>query len=356
MTSGNHKNGAVKRDPLFDAAKFVAMFMVVYWHVMSYRPGFDLAEMPSYAANFIIAVNMPLFFLVSGYFSRRLHDSGNWHKLAWRLVSYFWPVAVFSLIGAVMDALFLHTCTVMQVPLVALKKFLFAAWFFYALAGCEIITFLCSQYSCTVFQKVAMCCLSYIGALILSGRVWHASGIVSMIPFYWFGLYFLPYVLSRVKFFFAMAAVGGVLMIYITYFAGGIATNGLAFYWDRFDILHPEGIRAINMLARYSVGIMGAIFVLGSLKILGAKAWAVSKMACLGTETLGVYFVHGHLIRLLSNQFVDLNAGSCILFVSTCIMFGCSFCIVKLTKVTEWVECIVWGFGRRKNNVFTSKR
>lgn len=158
------------------------------------------------------------------------------------------------------------------------------------------------------------------------------------------------------KFFFAMAAVGGVLMIYITYFAGGIATNGLAFYWDRFDILHPEGIRAINMLARYSVGIMGAIFVLGSLKILGAKAWAVSKMACLGTETLGVYFVHGHLIRLLSNQFVDLNAGSCILFVSTCIMFGCSFCIVKLTKVTEWVECIVWGFGRRKNNVFTSKR
>lgn len=77
--------------------KFLAMFMVVYWHVISYRPGFELSSRPSYAANFIIAVNMPLFFMVSGFFSRHLHESGNWAKLAARLKLYFWPVVVFSL-------------------------------------------------------------------------------------------------------------------------------------------------------------------------------------------------------------------------------------------------------------------
>ena len=130
MANDNHEKAVVKRDPLFDMAKFVAMFMVVYWHVMSYRPGFDLAEMPSHAANFIIAVNMPLFFLVSGYFSRRLHDSGNWRRLLGRLVTYFWPLAVFSILGAVIDAIIFHKCTIMQTPLVAIKKFLFTGWFF----------------------------------------------------------------------------------------------------------------------------------------------------------------------------------------------------------------------------------
>ena len=354
MSTGQDKDVA-KRDPLFDVAKFVAMFMVVYWHVMSYRPGFDLATMPSCAANFIIAVNMPLFFVVSGYFSRRLHYSGNWRKLAGRMVSYFWPLAIFSIIGAVIDAFLIHKCTIASIPLVALKKFLFTGWFFYALAGCEIITFCATRYSRSVFQKVEMCCLAYFMMLFLSGRVWYASSIVSMVPFYWFGLYLLPYFLSRKKLFSVTAICGGLLMIYITYFAGSIATNGLAFYWDRFDILHPEWTKAINMSARYLVGMVGVVFILGFLKMIVLKVPVVSQIAFLGTETLCIYYVHGHLVRLLSNRFVNLYAGSCVLLFSTCIVFGFSFLIVKLTKVTKLMEALVWGFRLHNNAGSMSK-
>ncbi len=55
----------MNRDKSFDIVKFAAMFMTVYWHVMCYRSRFDLISILSYAANFIIAMNMPLFFMVS---------------------------------------------------------------------------------------------------------------------------------------------------------------------------------------------------------------------------------------------------------------------------------------------------
>lgn len=52
------------RDLFFDAVKFVAMFMVIWWYVLQCVQ--DRAVL-SYAVNFIVGVNMPLFFLLSGY-------------------------------------------------------------------------------------------------------------------------------------------------------------------------------------------------------------------------------------------------------------------------------------------------
>jgi len=147
----------VKRDPFFDLLKFVAMFMVVYWHVMSYRPGFDLATMPSRAANFIISMNMPLFFMISGYFSRRLHESGDWKKLGHRLVTYFWPLATVSFIVLCLETIVWQEHTFSQIPLLTLKAFLFHGWFFYALAICEVGTFCAYRWGKTRHKIVGIC-------------------------------------------------------------------------------------------------------------------------------------------------------------------------------------------------------
>lgn len=120
------------------------MFMVVYGHVVCWRPGFSISEMPSFAENFIIAVNMvnmPLFFMISGYFSQRLHESRDWTRLSNRLISYAWPMAFFAIFLATLEGLVLGRMPILQIPILALKKFLFTNWFFYALASCDIITF-----------------------------------------------------------------------------------------------------------------------------------------------------------------------------------------------------------------------
>lgn len=55
-----------KRDAYFDVVKFVAMFMVVFGHVQSAT---EMSWGTPYIKNFIIQSNMPLFFIISGYFA-----------------------------------------------------------------------------------------------------------------------------------------------------------------------------------------------------------------------------------------------------------------------------------------------
>ena len=166
------------RDPAFDLMKFIAIFMVVYWHVMSYRSGFDLATMPSYAANFIISVNMPLFFMVSGYFSRRLHESGDWRRLANRLVKYFWPITTFAFFFALVESIVEHKYSIAAIPLWTLKKFLFGHWFFFALALCDVIIFLSVKYGRTNRARAFLGIMAFVVCLSASGRIWHWGVVV----------------------------------------------------------------------------------------------------------------------------------------------------------------------------------
>ena len=129
------------RDATFDLSKGLAMFMVIYSHVIFYRPGFELKTMPSLAINFIMVVAMPLFFMLSGYFSSKLHKSRNWSDLFRRFTVYFWPMAFFSFVFNCIDCLILGRYPVAQFPLNVFKTFLFAGWFFYALAFCDFIVF-----------------------------------------------------------------------------------------------------------------------------------------------------------------------------------------------------------------------
>ena len=201
-----------KREPLFDVAKAAAMFMVVYWHVMSYRPQFDLATMPSYAANFILSVNMPLFFVLSGYFSRRLHESGDGIKLLNRFISYFWPLAFWGVFWAIVESLVCGKYQWTNIPLWALKKFLFCGWFFYALAGCELITFFSFRFA-EIKVRLLFLLASFVVCLCGAGRIWHTKEIVAMIPFYWFGIWLLPKLFGDKRCLQLMSVLGFVVIV-----------------------------------------------------------------------------------------------------------------------------------------------
>lgn len=345
------------RDLSFDLARAIAIFMVIYWHVMSYRYGFDLMAMPSLATNFIIAVNMPLFFMVSGYFSRQLHYSSSWGRLGNRLISYFWPMAVFALLFTCIDAIGFRKFQMSQIPLRTLKNFLFADWFFHALAICDGITFmacLCKRY----WLRVLICALGFVICLVGSGRLWYVGSVVQMIFFYWFGFYGLPKILNRRYILTGMALLGGIVLIVVTYFYGNIATNGLSFYWDRFDVFQPQIDKVVNMVMRFCVGVLGSLFIVWILRI-GIKLfpWLV-RLAFLGRETLGIYFLQGGMIGYLVVPFVGLDAGVEVLLLTSIGIFLLTFLIVKALKINEYVSSVMYGckiFGQsaqsRKINI-----
>lgn len=330
------------RDATFDLAKALAIFMVVYWHVMSYRTGFELATMPSYAANFIIAVNMPLFFIISGFFSRRLHEGGRWIKLLNRFILYFWPMAIFKLFFICFDSLALGEFPITEIPFRTLRSFLFQGWFFQSLAICDAITFLAFRFS-RVWQKVSICLLGYAICLVGTGRIWYVGNVVPMIPFYWFGFLFLPSILKDRRRFAASACLGAGLMLVATFFYGNVATNGLGFYWDKFDVLHPEMLKAANLVIRLFVGGLGSLAILWGLRTAIRKFTILERLAPLGQETLGIFFLQGWLIFRCVVPFVGLDADMFVLLLASLGVCLLAFCIVKLLKAYEWSHRLAFG-------------
>ena len=333
---------AQERDVLFDLVKCIAMFMVIYGHVTGYRSGFDLSTMPSNAANFIIAVNMPLFFMVSGYFSRRLHESKNWRKLAKRLTGYFWPLASIGIIFAVLDSFVWGKFPISSIPMTVVRRFLFGGWFFYALAFCDVATFLAFYYGKVAKGMTAICTVFFVIALLGSGRVWHAQNIVAMIPVYWFGLWVLPRIYNK-RYELPLSIIGGGVMLFVTFFSGNIATNGLSFYWNRFDVIHPDVRDVLLMLARYIVGVLGSLFVLKSVTLIVKFVPKITIFSFLGTETLGVYFLQGNIIHNLTNRFVPLDASIGLILIASVLVYALSFLVVRASKWNQQVAFAIWG-------------
>lgn len=330
------------RDSYFDVLKCIAIFMVVFWHVMSYREGFNLAERPSFAANFIIAINMPLFFIISGYFSQNLHRSLEFRKLGKRLLSYFCPFAFFSIAFAVIESVVFGKYSCSAIPIWAIKKFLFSGWFFYALAGCDIITYVACRFGKTRVLKAVIALLSFIVCMVLNGRVWYVGSIVSMIPFYWFGFLLLPKILEHQKLLFAIGLMGGGVLAFVTFFSGNIATNGLAFYWDRFDIFNPQLVKMFNMFARYLISVMGSLFIFMCVRMVLNILPLLSKVSIFGMETLGIYLVQDVVIREGVNKLTNLDSNSAELFLAALITLLICYFLVKVSKVNSIMRRIVW--------------
>ncbi len=334
-----------KRDTTFDLVKFIAMFMVVYSHVISYRQGFDLVTMPSFAMNFIQLINMPLFFIISGYFSRRLQVTGDWMRLANRLVRYFWPLAFFGVFFAALDCFAFCKITVSAIPLVSVKRFLFTGWFFYALGICDTVTFVACKIGRS-WSGIFLVCLSAFLILVMSiGRMWYAQYTVAMIPFYWFGLWALPRIQNKWKNNGGVAMIMsfGVIVLVVTFFLGNIATNGLSFYMNSFDIFNPNMKAVLLMFARYALGIVGSLFVVKVVALSVKFLPSLAVISFLGTETLGIYFLQGNIVQDIATRFIGLNADVFVIFMTSLFVFMLSFFIVKITKLNHFTKIVIWG-------------
>lgn len=334
---------AKSRDKSFDLIKFVAIFMVVIWHVMSYRPEFNLKDSPSCVANFIISVNMPLFFMISGFFSRKLHEAKAWHRLGARLIGYFWPMAIFSFVFALVDCCGSQSIAFSDLPMLTLKRFLFCNWFFYTLAACDVITFVSWKYGRSLMVRWGICMCEYVACMAVVGVIWHSAEIVAMLPFYCFGLYLLPILLENKRQLVGVACVGVGAMILVSFFCGNIATNGLSFDWNRFHLRNPALKDALNMLLRFIVGILGSVSLISIVRFMMVKMSILGRISFLGTETLGVYFFQGEIIVWLSNRIVSNDSCFLILLMSSCFVFAICFALVKVVKANCHVRKIVFG-------------
>lgn len=328
----------MKRDPYFDVLKFFAMFLVVFGH--TYWAIGCKTGMP-YFENFRCGMNMPLFFMISGYFAAHTIESGDWRKLGRHILGYFWPLAIVSFIFAVLAVSFGLEGSDKGLIGYAGRRFLFSSWFLWCLAGCFVLTFVCSRPKHIVFRRGAF--LSLIILLPCLNGVWQMHGVRAMMPHFLFGAFVLRrwnvWRNWRIGLPCLVAFLAGVFL------QGDILMNGLSFYkgetsWRAF---FADGYMFPLYLTRLINGVVGSVGAMWLLYVLVEKLSLMRALAPLGTTSLGVYILHQWLLaRIPSGWFSGIDGVILLSFL----LFGICHLFVAATRKIEFFRRFLWGdFG-----------
>ena len=280
------------RNPFFDILKFLAIMLVVYRHVSKM---FGNSFGQPLVDNFIVGMNMPLFFMISGYFSARTIKNGDWRKLCKHIYGYFWPVAAVSIVFAAFAVVFNLEGSEGGFIGYAGRRFLFSPWFLWCLSYCFIATFICCLPKSAVLRGLT--CLFLIIVLPCFTNVWYMDDFRSMLPFFAFGVI----VLRRFEIWKSWRFGAACLVVYmlVALFQGDIGTNGLSFYgktttWVAFA---HNGRAFLMYIARIFCGVAGSVGVMWVLSVVCDKYRVIKRLAPLGTTTLWVYILHQWLLE-----------------------------------------------------------
>lgn len=310
--------GGRVRNSFFDVLKFFAMVLVVYGHVTG---AFKCEWGRPFVGNFIIGMNMPLFFIISGYFSERTIEHGDWRKLGRHIFGYFWPMALVSIVFAVFAVAFHIPGCENGLVGYAGRRFLFSPWFLWCLSYCYIAVFICCRPKLRILRWGALFLL-IISLPCLHG-VWHVNNVRAMLPYFIFGVF----VLSRWELWKNKWIGGPCLIVYlaVVLLQGDIGTNGLSFYgvkttWAAF---FSDSSAFPFYLARLANGILGSIGIMWAVQLLCDNCKVTIRLAPLGMTTLWVYILHQWLLdRVVSFGWYDSSIMSA--FVWMALLFGFS--------------------------------
>ena len=326
-----------KRDPYFDVVKAFAMLLVVIGHTR-WAYGCQVGNPP--IDNFIVGMNMPVFFMISGYFSAKTVKEGNWGKLGQHLVGYFWPLAVVSCIFAMLAVLFGIEGSDKGVIGYAGRNFLFSPWYLWCLAICFVVTFLSARVpkiSPIVVLMIVYCTLPFLKG------VCHVGNVRAMLPYFVFGLFVL-----RQCAIWKCRSVGLPCLIaylVIVVISSSFRQNGLSFYnatteWSDFT---ASPINVVLLFVRILLGCVGSI---GFLWFINEAVRGFPRvgiwLAQLGTTTLGVYILHQWILARCVEH-LPIGSSFFMTMIFAVMLFVICHCITMALKTTLGLRRIVWG-------------
>lgn len=284
---------AKKRQPFFDLVKLTMMLWVVWGHLGLY--GIVDSEASIYMDNAKIGVNMPVFFVLSGYFAASTFERKGWLDIVARAGSYVWPHVTIPLVSAML------WMVVFRVGAVSALGHVHFYWFLRTLAMVYLLCALVYRLANKDLWRWLLFGLAYLAMVFWPEtlRFWWCSQVIHMYPYFVFGLM----VLSRHEFHLdkRVSAACGAVFLLAVFFGGDFVSRGMNFwksspYWEA--LLHSRKW-LFTFFARTAVGIAGSIFVLSLAGSLAKLFPHVRRLAPLGLTSLGVYVVHEYPLILI---------------------------------------------------------
>lgn len=337
------------RDPLYDIAKALMMIWVIYGHLCLY--GIVDTPVLQYMANAKIAVNMPVFFVISGYFAAHTFSIAPWSKLFARSICLVWP------------QIFWATFCAMGVLLATAQGFgnvfggVMHGWFL----KCIAVVYLMSAVVCkrlkNNWSRLICFAVLYSGLLSwpISLRVECVDQIIHMLPYFVFGIIVLPALPLHKN----RIAVGlcGVVYLAVVFLEGDSNLNGMNFWkvsvsWH--SLMNREEL--FVSLARVFVGIVGTIFILGVIDVALFALPVLRRFSGLGTNTLGIYVIHEWILGYVGFRFplFPLHVSAIVHWMLAIGIFLICHFVVELMQMNKWSAMIFRGDEARLSLFFSN--
>lgn len=236
------------RIKVFDLIKFIAIYLVVYGHIQQHLIDIDRQDNPVY--TFIYSFHMPLFMIVSGYFSTSSFRMSFTDILVKKGKSLLLPVFTFSLAIAVLYYVVIYGYEVKVITFFQLfaEQMNTWLWFLKSLFVCYIVTYL-------LFSKQWYRYLGIIIAIVLLFVQW--LNLSLMLPSFIFGVLLKKYdVLNRIKSEKWLVCCTGLFAI--------------LYHFYKYRLLEIPTIESFKVLScyllnqtyRFAVGISGAMTII----------------------------------------------------------------------------------------------
>ncbi len=342
-----------KRDPFFDIVKLLAVFMVVFRHVMFSSESLLFSIT---VANATVGMNMPVFFIMSGWFAWPTIENSDWRKLGLHLKSYMWPTIVLTVFFACIEPFAVGSSwSLRDVFVLSAKRWLFGPWFIWTLCECYLMLFLCGCFARRYRRKGLFLASVGVGFALLmcvNCRFFFVSCLRSMFPYFLIGS-FLRRSNVRPWEWKWLSIVFGVIFVSVVLVEGDARECGMSFYraetsWSAFGSWNS----CLTLFARPIVGIMGSLSLMWLVKIavdaaqkLTVGRATVGFLSKGGGLTLAIYLLHQWILKqvvALYPQFVDTRSGVLLLSV---VLF-CSVWLLADLTMNRVVFLRKWMWGR----------
>ncbi|RAY14456.1 acyltransferase [Actinomadura craniellae] len=323
------------RDPFFDNAKFLAILLVVVGHSIAYLKDVPLARG---LYLFVYMFHMPLFIVVTGYFSRNFTFSGG--KARKLITNLGVPYVVFEVAYSTYDAL------VGGNPLrISLLDPYYLTWFLLALFLWRLSTPVWQQIRWPLAVAVAISLLSYMGELPSTLDMHRVFGLV---PFYVLGLMLRPEHFELLKT--RRARIAGVLTLLGGFVFACTLGRRMAMEWvfwrSGHDDLNVDNVT--GTLMRFAMLVAATALVAAFLAIVPTgQHW----FTALGTTTLYAYLLHGFYTRgLLLVDAYDLEwmhtVPGVLAMSAAALVIGTVLCTKPVVKTMRWAlePKMTWAF------------
>ena len=323
------------RDIRFDVLKGVATLIVVFGHVLQYSiKGYE----NSLIFNVIWSLQIPLFMVVSGYFSLSSKEP-TVKKLGNQLFRYLWPCVTYFVV--------LCIAYHYENPLSSAFNLLWhlegTLWYLVVLAFLSVFSFCATKIS--NMTKIS-------GGGVLYSVVFFGMTVLFAVPGLKLGLTFLgiKYVLYYSLFYWLghmwhyvkNANIDNIVSVADIIFA---VFSVVYFYIICNVNLYSTEDNILGILPRLIASVCGVYIVCFAVTRLKEVGKATRTIAVIGQNSLELYYIHCVIVRSLKAQQMEVisTGGVITLVIGFVFVVGVSIGIIKLIKKSEHLYRLLFG-------------